>query len=333
MSKVEQGSQSTVDRQLSLDALLENMAEGFAMCEAIWDASGHLSDYTILELNSALQRMLGVGPEAIGTKLSDSPGDRSAWLKVCEGVLRSGEPASFEVHTPAPDLWHEIRVTRVTPNIMAQLFFDITDRKRAEIRQARLFDELNHRVSNNLALVASILDMKATETDNGEVRDQLVRAVNRVHSIAQVHRALYQGVRNDAVEFSEYLSELCKAVSTSLGDEGRIKIEVEAEPASVPIDTAIPLGMVVNELVTNAAKYAYPHPDGGVVSVRASRAGDALLLAIRDFGRGLGDELSGRRRGAGLGLKLVKALVGQVNGEMTTNGPPGLSIEVKLPLP
>jgi len=72
---------------------------------------------------------------------------------------------------------HEIRVTRVTERRMAQLFFDITERKRAERRQAELFDELNHRVNNNLSLVSGILRMKARETDSDAVRDQLLRPI------------------------------------------------------------------------------------------------------------------------------------------------------------
>ena len=78
------------ERQLSFEALLANMSEGFAMCEAIWDAQGHLADYTILELNAPLQQMLGVGPEAVGTKLGDSAGDRTDWLKLCDRVLKTG---------------------------------------------------------------------------------------------------------------------------------------------------------------------------------------------------------------------------------------------------
>jgi len=133
--------------------------------------------------------MLGVGPEAVGTRLSDSSGDRTDWLKLCERVLKTGEPASFEIRTRSVDQWHEIRVTRVTETRMAQLFFDISERKRAEQRQAELFDELNHRVNNNLTLVSGILRMKAHETDNDVVRDQLLRADARVQSIAQVHKA------------------------------------------------------------------------------------------------------------------------------------------------
>jgi two-component sensor histidine kinase len=322
---------SRAGRQLALDALLENMAEGFAMCEAIWDDQGRLADYTILELNAALQRMLGVGPEAVGTKLSDGAGYRSDWLELCERVLKTGAPASFEVHTAQSDLWHEIRVTRVTDNQMAQLFFDVTERKRAEARQAGLFDELNHRVSNNLALVSAILQMKARATDNEEARDQLLRAVARVASIAQVHRALYRGERRDAVDFSSYLEELCAGVTASLINDDRIKLEVVSEPISMPLDTAIPLGMLVNELVTNAVKYAYPPGGAGVISVRTAREGDRLLLSVRDMGRGLPDDAEGRR--GNFGMTLVRSLVAQVQGQLVTTGPPGAAFEIRLPVP
>jgi hypothetical protein len=145
--------------------------------------------------------MLGVGPEAVGTKLGDSPGDWTDWLARCERVLKTGEPASFEIFTDSVDLWHEIRVTRVTEARMAQLFFDITERKRAELRQAEQFDELNHRVNNNLSLVSSILRIKARETNNDVARDQLLRADARVMGIAQVHRALHRGDWKGSVDF------------------------------------------------------------------------------------------------------------------------------------
>ena len=280
-----------VERQLSFDALLGNMSEGFALCEAIWDEQGRLADYTILEMNPALQKMLGVGPDAVGTKLSDGVADREDWLKLCHRVLKTGEAASFELHTPRADLWHEIRVTRVTDQRMAQIFFDITERKRAEIRQAELFDELNHRVNNNLTLVSGILRMKARETDSDAVRDQLLRADARFRSIAQVHKALYRGARTDAVDFGAYLQELCAGEGAALIHDGLVEVRVEAEPISVPVDTAIPLGMVVNEMVTNAVKYAYPLPDKGLIWVRFKRDGDALLLTDSRLGRGLPADL------------------------------------------
>jgi two-component sensor histidine kinase len=318
------------ERLLSFDALLENMTEGFALCEAILDAQGRLADYTILELNPALQRMLGVGSEAVGTKLSDSAGDRTDWLKLCDRVLKTGEPASFEIHTHNIDRWHEIRVTRVTESRMAQLFFDISERKKAERRQAELFDELNHRVNNNLSLVSGILRMKARETDSEAVRDQLLRADARVLSIAQVHRALYRGPRNDVVDFGSYLEELCAGIRESLIHDDRIDVKIDAESIPVTVDAAITLGMIVNELVTNAVKYAYPSPDKGLIWVRFVREKERLLLSVRDSGPGLAEDTEGRP-GGGLGMKLVKSLVTQIQGEIATFGPPGTAFQITLP--
>jgi two-component sensor histidine kinase len=320
------------ERLLGFDALLENMTEGFAMCEAIWDGHGRLADYTLLEMNPALLRMLRLGPEAVGTRLSDRPGKWAEWLALCGRVLKTGKPASFELHTRALDVWHEIRVTRVTKDRMAQLFFDITERKRAEARQAALFEELNHRVNNNLALVSSILRMKARESDSDGARDQLLKADARVQSIALVHRALYRGGWNDVVDFSVYLQDLCAGMTDALIQDGRIEVIVEAESIAMPVDTAIPLGMVVNELVTNAVKYAYPPPKAGEISVRFGRAKDGLRLSVRDRGPGLSANRPGRP-GGGLGMKLLPSLVAQVNGELVDLGPPGTAFEIKLPAP
>jgi two-component sensor histidine kinase len=324
-----QANRAFTERLLAFDALLENMTEGFAMCEAIWDAQHHLADYTILELNPALQRMLGVGPEAVGTKLSAGAAYRTDWLRLCDHVLKTGEPASFELQTPGVDRWHEIRITRVTEERLAQLFFDISERKNAERRQAELFDELNHRVNNNLMLVSGILHMKARETNHDVVRDQLLRAEARVQSIAQVHKALYRGPRNDVVDFGAYLNELCVGIKDALIHDGRIGIEIEAESVSTNVDTAIALGMVVNELVTNAVKYAYPLPKKGQIWVRFAREGSNLLLSVRDTGIGFQDD-AGSRHGGGLGVKLVKSLVAQVHGELVRLGPQGTTVQITM---
>jgi two-component sensor histidine kinase/PAS domain-containing protein len=316
------------DRNLQFDALFDSMLEGYALCEAIWSGDGMLIDYTIIEMNPALQRMLGVGPEAIGAKLSDGPGDWTAWLRLCAGVLNTGEPAGFERHEPTTDRWHEIRITRVTDNLMAQIFFDITERKKAEVRQAGLFDELNHRVSNNLTLVSGILHMKARATDNDVVRDQLLRAEARVQSIAQVHRALYRGGRTDQVEFGGYLRDLCNSVEESLTHDDGIAVAVEADRIMLPVDMAIPLGMVVNELVTNAIKYAYPNQARGLIRVHLTGQGDGLRLTVADDGRGLNDGVESRS--SGLGMRLVKSLVTQVDGELVVHRQPGATFEITL---
>ena len=325
--------EALAERRLYYDTLFQAMSEGFALCEAIRDGDGRLVDYVILEMNPALQRMLGVGPEAVGGRFTDGQTDlggwRGRWLGVCNQALASGDTQRFEYHFPPADRWFEVRVTRVTDSRMAQLFFDITDRKNAEARQAALFDELNHRVKNNLTLVSAVLEMKARASENDEVRDQLLKAVNRVQSIAQVHTALYRGGRTNDVDFAAYLQELCGGIAQSLAQDERIRVQVRAEPAQFSVDLAITLGMIVNELLTNAVKYAYGPTQSGEIEVNLTREGDGMTLVIADAGPGLppGAEWGA----AGLGMRLVRALVGQAKGSLEIRRDGGTAFAIRLP--
>jgi PAS domain S-box-containing protein len=324
-----QAQAQLAERKLHYDALFEAMSEGFALCEAEFAADGRLKDYTVLEMNPALQRMLGVGPEAVGGKLSDSPGEHGQWLALCDRVLKTGRPAAFEYNHLPSGRWHEVRINRLREGHMAQFFFDVTARKEAESRQAQLFDELNHRVRNNLNLVSGILQMKARAADHSVVQDQLLRAVARVQSIAQVHDALYRGARKDDVDFGAYLHDLCDSISKSLMRADHVTLKVEADSAMVTIDAAIPLGMVVNELVTNALKYAYAPDEHGTIEVEFRRNDAGFTLSVRDSGPGLPTGLG--EQSTGLGMKLIKSLVLQIGGKLSVKHGPGAAFEIKLP--
>jgi two-component sensor histidine kinase len=303
------------------------MSEGFALCEAIRDDSQRLVDYVVLDMNPALQQMLGVGSEAIGGKLSAAPGDQTAWLALCHRVLTTGKSATFEYHNTSTGRWHEVHVNRVTPTRMAQFFFDVTERKTAEAWQAKLFDELNHRVSNNLTIVSGILRMQAGRGD-AALRAELLKAVDRVKSIADVHGSLYRAGGGEGIDFGPYLESLCGRLSQSLLADDRIRIEVQADSGVVPTDHAVPLGMLVNELVTNAVKYAYPAPEEGAVVVRFQVTDGGALLSVSDFGLGLPETFEAGR--GGLGMTLVGFMTQQVGGHLTILRDRGTRFELRL---
>mgnify|MGYP001549796951 CR=1 FL=1 len=308
------------------DYLFDNISEGFAVCEALRDPSGQLVDYIILEINPALQRMLGVGPEAVGTKLSDSGNVSKPWLELCDGVLRSGSPATFEFHNRQTERWHDIRIARLTGNRMAQFFHDITERKNAEERQKRLFEEINHRVKNNLTMVSSVLRLQARDAEP-VAREQLMKAVGRVQSISEIYRSLYGEGQSGALNFGTYLEELCRSLAASLVDDpGRLALRAAAASEDVPVDIAISLGMDVNELVTNAVKYAYPPPARGVISVRF-RAQPECVLEVGDSGAGLPENAEAS---SGLGMTLVTSLVQQAGGHLYVHRQPGVTYTVRF---
>ncbi len=319
---------SRIEHELNYRILFDTMSEGFSLVDGIRNEAGELVDYTILEINPALQRMLGVGPEVAGTKWSLSRFGGPLWLDFCSAVLATGVPNGFEIQNPITNQWYEIRVTRVAKDRLAQFSFDITDRKLALANQAALFDELNHRVKNNLTVVSSLLHLQARGATK-RVREHLMKAADRVETISDLHGALYRGDRKSDVDFSAYLTHLCERLTATLVADNRIAIAVHAEPLAVPLDHAVPLGLVVNELVTNATKYAYPAPACGVIDVRFVSDNDGILLSVSDTGVGLGAGHDGKSRG--MGMKLVNAFVRQVAGTLSVRQQQGVAFEIRLP--
>jgi two-component sensor histidine kinase/PAS domain-containing protein len=315
------------EQTLRYGALFENVPEGFAVCDAIRDGAGRLIDYRIVEMNPALRRLLNVGPEAIGSRLSEAPGNWKRWLEVCDRVLTTGQPVGFERFNAASKLWHEVRISCLTPTRMVQFFFDITERKAAEARQAELFDELNHRVKNNLAMVAGLLDLQAKGAPEA-ARGELAKAAGRVRSIADVHAALAgdAGAGAGSVDFAAYLEDLVGRLDRSLGLREGVRLALRTEPANLPAEAAVPLGMAVNELVTNAVKYAYPSPAAGPIEVALERRGEDLLLSVSDEGVGL--PTNGGRNG--LGMRLVRSLAGQAGGELTVGAGAGAGVGARF---
>ncbi len=315
-------------RTREYDALFGMMSEGFALCEAIFDDEGRLSDYVVLQMNPALLEMLGVGPEAIGGKFSAVPGDQSAWLGLCNRVLKTGEPQSFEYFNASTGRWHEIHVNRVTATRMAQLFFDITERKAAEEYRTRMFEELNHRVKNNLSVVSAILGMQARDAEPA-TRDNLMKAVDRVQSIAEVHGSLSRGREAGQVDFAAYLQNLCDRLAESLLADDRIQIVVETAAMDIAAEHAVPLGMVVNELVTNAVKYAYPPPAKGIITVCLKVTEAGPVLAVGDSGCGLPGDIETKT--GGLGFSIIHSMVRQVGGTLTIHRRPARNSKYSCP--
>lgn len=214
--------------------------------------------------------------------------------------------------------------------------FDVTERKQAEValetavkQREMLLQELNHRVSNNLQMVASLLQLQSNRIADPNVREHLEKAHQRVHTIASLHGKLYKGGRVGTVNFAPYLMDLCAKLSESLLDETQLHIRVQVEPAEFEVDQAIPLGLVVNELVTNAVKHAFSGDEAGEIYVNFCRHGKCHLLSVSDTGRGLPCDV--RNGNKGLGMVLVDALVRQVGGTLEISKKSGAHFEVRLP--
>lgn len=176
-----------------------------------------------------------------------------------------------------------------------------------------LLKEIHHRVKNNLEVVSSLLALQSAQIDDPNTRDAMQEGQNRVQSIGIVHQKLYQGANLGAIEMKDYFINLGESILDSFGAEKRITIECAMEQIDVDIDTAVPLGLIVNELLTNTLKYAFPNGQPGKVMIKLQRKNDGVLqLEVSDNGIGK----SGITKGTGFGGQLVLLLTQQLSGTM-----------------
>jgi two-component sensor histidine kinase len=179
------------------------------------------------------------------------------------------------------------------------------ERTEADTTWATLVRELQHRVKNNLQTIISFLSLQRRRADTPESRSGFASVMDRVHAIALAHDQLSLKEGMSYVEFSDYLRSLCTNIDPHTRN---VTVEVEANAASLPLDRAVPAGLIVNELVTNAFKYAFDEGQEGLIRVVFkidSEAGEACIT-VEDNGKGMGAPREG-----GLGLTLIDAFAQQ----------------------
>jgi len=182
-----------------------------------------------------------------------------------------------------------------------------------------LFKELNHRVKNNLQLISSFIRLQGSKTEDTKIREGFEACLSRIRSIGVVHELLYRTDDVTVVDFAEYIRLLCSHLSDALGDDDAVAIRVDAESAALPVDSAIPLALIVNELIANALKHAFPSGGPGTITVSWHDGSDGYELLVSDDGIGLGKQQPNDTALAGtsLGLTLVNLLVRQISGTLT----------------
>jgi PAS domain S-box-containing protein len=207
---------------------------------------------------------------------------------------------------------------------------DITERKQAERELRQLLDErellleeVHHRVKNNLQIVAGLLDLSRRQTDSEEAQQALGDAHSKVHAMGLIHEGIHRATRLDRVDLAWYLRRLTSYLADAYGPEDRhVTVAVEGSEAYLPLTQAVPCGLIINELVTNAFRHAFAGRDRGEIRVQVTTAEDgAVTLVVRDDGIGMRAPPSSSDWST-LGVQLVRGLASQLEGtvEFATNG-------------
>lgn len=223
------------------------------------------------------------------------------------------------------------------PYRIAGIALDITDRKLAEEEvksslkeKELLLREIHHRVKNNLQIIVSLLSLQAQHVDDKEVRGILTESQNRVKSMAMIHEKLYESPDLTHINFKYYIEKLVTDLFYSHNVEiGTIEPVIITMDLDMGIDTAIPCGLIINELVTNSIKYAFPDGCKGTVTVEFGKTEDEFSLKIADNGIGMSKDIKPDSPRT-FGLQLVENLVNQLDGTITCDINHGTVFTVKF---
>jgi PAS domain S-box-containing protein len=312
-------------REVDPRDLVETVREGLLVLD---------SDLTIRFANRSFCDTFAVVPEdAVGWRLYelgngqwDIPELRSA----LETIISGGKSIeAFEVDRFFPSIGRRVMVLNARKvyrpgNRIQRILLaieDITERVRLEREHAiagerigMLLQELTHRVKNSLQIIAAMVSIEARNHMSIEGKAALERVSHRINALGQLYSKLSKANTVESVDAATYLDELCRDLITSVHKEGgtSIVLKTDIESELLPTDRAITIGLMVNELVTNAVKYAFPGDTKGMVLVTLKRTPGELRLTVADNGQGADP----RRADSGLGGRLVEGFAQQLGGQL-----------------
>jgi two-component sensor histidine kinase len=183
-----------------------------------------------------------------------------------------------------------------------------------------LLKEIHHRVKNNLQVISSLLNLQAGTISDNSIKAVVLESQSRVKSMALIHQLLYESERFSSIDFSKYLHQLMATLhETFRNPNQKILYTIHAENIFLDIDKAVPLGLITNELVTNAYKYAFENLEEGIIEIDIKNTGkENYIFKISDNGKGLPGSFI-PEQSVTLGLKLVKLLTTQIDGKLEIN--------------
>lgn len=220
------------------------------------------------------------------------------------------------------------------------IYVDITNRKQAEekIKQSLkekevLLAEIHHRVKNNLAVITGLLELQAYNTNSEDATDVLKASQMRVNSIALIHEKLYQNENLSEISFDVYIEQLTDVIVSSLNSsQTDVDIKIDVDPVKLTINQAIPCGLMLNEIITNAYKHAFPGQGEGKINICLVEEEDKVKMEVTDNGNGIPKDVT-LKNPTSLGIKLIRTLSKQLDGEAAfTNNNPGTKFSLTFDL-
>lgn len=325
--------------------LFEYMMDAFALHKMIFDDDGNPLDYRFLEMNRAFEVHTGLKKsDLIGKTVKEvMPDIEPFWIKKYGEVVKTGKPIRFEHFSTPLDSYYEVSAFCPREGEFATIFKNITEQKKSEQKIKKslkekelLLRDIHHRIKNNLTTVSSLLNIQSNHMRDEEAKSAFKQSRKRIQSIALLHEKLYRSVDLAHVEFGEYVRELADTLIKSAAiPEKQIDLKVEIRDTYFNVDTAIPMGLIITELVTNGLKYGFKKRKKLRILIRLeSDENDdkRYRLTVSDSGPGIPVDMDWRHTES-LGIQLVIMLTEQLEGEIQLERNKGTTFLISFPRP
>ncbi|GGW40405.1 tetratricopeptide repeat-containing sensor histidine kinase [Arenibacter certesii] len=187
-----------------------------------------------------------------------------------------------------------------------------------------LIKEIHHRVKNNLEVVSSLLSLQTAQISDAKIKDTMCQIQNRIQSMSMIHQNLYHGKKLTSIGMRTYFKNLASYVLDSYGASNRIAMVYKMKDIELNVDIATPIGLIVNELITNSLKYAFPENAAGTITIELVE--NTFLLELKVTDNGVGYSVEDKKKGTGFGTQLVRLLTQQLDGKMVLKNSAGTSV-------
>jgi two-component sensor histidine kinase/PAS domain-containing protein len=347
---LERANAALRERKALYREVLDSSPDPYTILAAVRDHDGRVVDFVYEDFNSVSEAILcamrghpgaGSRQDLLGTSMRQTllPGVAER-METYRTVMATRIPQRFEGTLPMDGVAHTYVFT-VAPfrDGVAVAGHDVTAEREAEARLRSLvaekdvlLREVHHRVKNNLQVISSLLNLQASNPNLRDPAEGLLQSRARVQSIALVHESLYRANDFSEVNLAHYLQTLTSSIAASFsGQHEEVRVVTALAPHRIPLDQAVPVGLLANELLTNAYKHAFVGGRRGEVHVTLVVGEDRTLhLSVRDTGIGLPPGFDAAHASS-LGLQLVTTLADQVGGSVEFRGDGGTEVVVHMP--
>jgi PAS domain S-box-containing protein len=320
----------TKDNEHKYRMLFSKMLNGFTYQKIILDKDGEPVDAEYIEVNEKFQRLSGFSKdELIGKRYSElykdwDKDELERWFRICGEVALNTSEIVIEKYLDYYKKWFSLYVYSFEKGYFAVILEDITDRKnrvkllRESLKEKEiLIKEIHHRVKNNLQIITSLLTLESSSITDEEALVKFKESKERVMTIALIHESLYKSSNLAYINISGYIKKLTDIIYKSYYMSKKdIKLNIDAQDITLNVSICVPLGLIINEVMTNSLKYAFPEDKGDIyIYFHYDENQNNYCLSIQDNGVGIpkGVDLENPKT---LGLELIKILASQLQGSI-----------------